>query len=1777
LTSIPARGVESVRAARERPLRALSATPALIILLLAALGLRLAIAYVFFPASGFASDIGTYVSWALTLAEHGAAGFYGHVSFIDYPPGYLLILWPIGVIGDALTPLAGGDTAAAVQALIKLPPIVIDLLVGFVLYRLVKGWARPRGWARAESMALAAAAIYLFNPVSWYDSALWGQTDAAGALVMLLGVAALIRGNAEGAAAMAVMAALVKPQYGIVMIPLVLFVLIRRHVVEPGSGPRHRPLIGGRIGAWLLLHQGPIRIVTTFVAAWGMFFLIALPFRMGPIEYLNVVFGSAGGYAYLSVNAYNPWALVGAGRASLASAGSWSPDTVALLGPLPGWAVGGVALVIGFLWALANAFLRPNRRTILVAAVVLSAAFFVLPTRVHERYLFPVFAFLPILAVFSRRWRWVTLAFAAGSFINLHAILTFGPNPQYGTNNVAHLAFGDLFRTFPLVALSVVLQTAAFAFAAWQLRPSAIDDELEELDELDEQDETADAPLGVGAREPGMLADEPGVTLGGRGIWDAPTPALALATGAAGSTPTALPDSIDSDRGWIGRPGIGTWLDAKLGTHRPVRRDRSDELAGERHGRWDRVDLIVVVLLTLGTLTLRGFHLEQPYDMYFDEVYHARTATEFLQHWRYGIVHSIYEYTHPHLAKYAMALGIEAFANNTVTGTTKLPQSVTDAAIEPSWSPASARGVRNGDRLYVADPTGIGVYDLATRERIGQIDMTIAPAAIAVDESAHVLYVAGVDMSVGRIDTKTLDALRTGSVTTLPPPEPVLALTGITGRVQQLSVADSRLVARTTDGWLASVDTSNNKQTGTLRLTGVADVERVPATDQVIVDPSAVTDAAAEAAILAKDLNEDVARIRALLTGIGTRVSISAYIDQTDRDTLQKDITAGSLPGVQIQSGPVVAVSDSKGVTFLDAIGLRTLAEVGFSGARGMAVLDRGLDVPTLYVAAAGSKLQSVPIRTTGPSLGSSLTMPGDVRDVVWNKPANLVHMLGDAPGGGPTLYVVEPHANPGAVFADAPLPFEPVRLLADTQAERPQADRTQILALAADGQLATVEIGQNAFAWRLPGVAMGTLLAVCVYLLARLLFRRRSVGLIAAVLVVSGGMFFANARIAMNDTYVTGFILAAVTLFAPLYLGIWRRKWQIAAGLVGVGLFLGLALASKWVALYAIGGLVLLVLLRSALGRILALGGMIAMTAVLGALAVRAPDIANPHINVLFLLLMLLLTVALAVAMVRRPVRMSMDELRFAVVAPAVVGLALVGAGLLLGSRLPKDGLISANRLALYGAGFLVLSASVYATAWLFGRLGRGPLAAPRSVPRDEPVPGPAPSGWLRPGRAAGLPWLLALMCLIVLPIAVYVVSYAPWVALGNQWFAGNPAGHTGTTFIDMQLQMYDYHNTLRAGHAAASPWWAWPLDLKPVWFYQHGFGDGTTGVIYDAENLVMIWLAIPAMAFAAWAAWRRRSLSLTLLVLLFAAMWLPWSRVDRASFQYHVFTSLPFAALALAYFLAELWHGPSPGTWLMARIAAAVAIIGPPLLWLGRQPLCLLSGSAAAHSAEGGSDGIACGAITRSTQVSEAALASVLILLLGLAVLGWQLWLLYRAGGAAAGPIRIGRVSIPAEAGPFATLVAIVVAVVVAIRIFSPDPVMDLKVGADEIALVGLAALAVPAWLVLHARDSRRFVLGVLTAVVLWFVAWFPNLSGLPMPNSIANIYQGLLPSWNYDFWFSVNKDELAKSSLAGPALAILVIVLVLVVVAIVATHWLRPEKPIATSPETELPESA
>ncbi len=206
---------------------------------------------------------------------------------------------------------------------------------------------------------------------------------------------------------------------------------------------------------------------------------------------------------------------------------------------------------------------------------------------------------------------------------------------------------------------------------------------------------------------------------------------------------------------------------------------------------------------------------------------------------------------------------------------------------------------------------------------------------------------------------------------------------------------------------------------------------------------------------------------------------------------------------------------------------------------------------------------------------------------------------------------------------------------------------------------MATIPTGSHAFAWRLPGVIAGALMAACLYLLARILFARRLVaGLVAAFALVDG-MFFVQSRIGMNDVYVGLFIVAAYTVFAAFWTGWWRWRGAFWVAMPVIGVLLGLALASKWVAAYAIGAMALLLLVRSALGRVVAILGLIAITSVLGYLAISVPE-GQGLGNLPFLAMMVGLTLVAVVAAVFHPIAWTDDEMRFAVIAPAALGALL-------------------------------------------------------------------------------------------------------------------------------------------------------------------------------------------------------------------------------------------------------------------------------------------------------------------------------------------------------------------------------------------------------------------------------------------------------------------------------------------------------------------------------------
>jgi hypothetical protein len=1678
------------------------------------------------PGSGFKTDLDLFRYWADNLAQHGPFGFYDRGFFADYTPGYLYALWLVGIVGSFI----GG-----VGDLIKLPAIITDVALAYVVYTMVLELGVT------ERRARLAALVVILNPITWFDSVVWGQVDSFGTVFLLLAVRELWRGRSERSAILAVVAALIKPQLAI-LVPIVGLVTIRRALWPAGAwGDEEPPAPTGR--DWERRTSGWIRIATTAVSGLVTALAMCIPFGLWPIQLsgdgtslIKLMLSTASTYSYISVNAYNAWAVFPVADASgvvnsMASNSAWIYDSPAKdatfwaqIGPFPAGLVGAVALLALAAVVTVIVARRPDRLTILVGTAALAFAFFAVPTRVHERYLFPLFGLGAILLAVSWRWRIAYLLASIATFLNMYVVLTtlYPDNPSVAD----WLGIGNAIRSYWGVAVIATVNTLVFLWGIAQLRRRASATLAAELDSgrvpdaAAAGDEDADEPSGGDGRPTG---------------WAAPA--------AIGGAPAAGPGSLVP--AWFDRPSLAdlspiAWLRARI-NETPFRPDRSASLKREKGGRVDRLDLWVVVVMVIAALFLRTYRLAEPARMHFDEVYHARTATEFLQDWRYGISHNIYEWTHPHLAKYVMAAGIVVFAGHDVAASSSLGVNVDDAVIEPRFDDPAQPDARLGDRVFVVTGSELIAYDLQTRRQEASWGIPGA-TTVAYDATTHTVTVGTNAGALETVDATTLDQIRAG-VAGAAPAAPS-SLTTLDGAPVQLLAWDSgsRLAARMADGSIEMVDASAGTVLGKVALSGAADMTEMGSGDVVLATLADLKDPATTAAALARLVGGDARTYQTALerTGVDSvilPITLGNALDTTPegqaRQKLQAAIDAGSVTGITIAKMPLVAVADGSGVAMLADNAVVADRVVLAGGAYGLAYVTGLGSGDQLYVstrAADGSTPQLAWITTSGDSTktgpqydpsGDALQMPGPITRVLFDESAQMVEALGKTAGGEATVYVVEPHGN--AVFADHQVGFTPAAMVMDHNELYPSSSRGQILAFSGQGDVAALDVGHYDFSWRLPGVIFGALTVAALYLLTRILFRRRLVAGLAGLFALLDGMMFVQSRIAMNDVYVGFFIVAAYALFAWLWLEPRAKKWfWILMPIIGV--LLGLGLASKWVAAYAIGALGILILARSALGRLVLLLGMIAMTALLGWMALAVPTGSSELGNVLFPLIMIVLTLATVAIIVYRPVAWSDDEIRFAVGGPAAAGILIAFGAVALGKASAS---IAVGPLQLtplpVALALVLLGGGAFVAFNVGGRLGVGPMAVGDADRPRIPL-NPAPQGWLRFGEGIGLSTLWWAVCLIGVPVIVYIVLYIPWAMVENHVIfpagspgfpSGWPPGHTGQTLLDLTGEMYRYHNDLTSPHPASSPWWAWPLNLKPVWFYQGSFASDTGGAIYNAGTMVIWWLSIPAMAFTAYEAYKRRSLALALVLVGFLAQWVSWARIDRAAFQYHYYSSLPFLIIALAYFVAEIWHGASRRTWLLARAAAGLAVMGPAILWLLRLPLCRIAGT---DSVNPGSQ--ACNGNPGNLVVTPAVGALVLILLVGGGILIWQLVNLSR-------PRADGRpVGARDAQGVLVTGIVIVALALLTRLLPASDPLFSINgLSPEPLALLALVPLGLVAIQILTARDARRFVGGLIAAIAINFVVLYPNISALPLPSSIVPWYQGVLPTYLYAFQFGVN----------------------------------------------------
>jgi predicted membrane-bound dolichyl-phosphate-mannose-protein mannosyltransferase len=1469
----------------------------LIVIIIGGMLLRVLVGGVLLPLSGFRIDVGDFTAWAQRLAERGPGEFYDPSYFSDYPPGYLYVLWLLGSIGRALQPLLLGVDIT--PGLVKLPGVLADAGVAVMLFLYSRRFLDGKfGAWRGGTLGLIAAAIYLFNPGTVFNSAVWGQVDSVGALVLLATLYWLARGWTELAAVGATVALLVKFQYAFI-IPVVAIVGLKRHLFGRSADPEH----DGR--------QDLLRVLTSLAAGLGTLVALIWPFGLSiwapsePTHGLIDRFVSAANlYKGLTINAFNLWRNAWSGLGDTITWGCDAPNppgcvdgagvaftigSAEVSWQLVGAVLFGIAALIAF-WQLAR---RDDPEGLLFGALLLAVAFFALPTRVHERYMFPALALAAPLVL--RRWPttrpWLVAAVVVAASIGL--LLDVLPatgllHPDTALPVMQILLLAGLVAT-PLAlarwggaALYALLSLSVFANIYWVY--------------------TADwsfvegPPInpGIGGlpmpRDP-MLAVTLFSDVGIVGLSAMVVVVLMMLVGWAAAMALAPsmrrasePDVVAATAGVAAavaastavpgpeQPGEGAPAPTVAALARnPFDRfvawlqpDPGDPYLRERGRRLDRVDLAVVAGLVLFAFLFRLWRLDMPRSMHFDEVYHARSATEWLTDWQEGWTRDTYEWTHPMLAKYLIAAGIVVADPNKVVAETDTGEPYRALAVasqrqEVGVAESIAFGAGAGDSGTITARNAQS-GDVVAEWQLGQ-----PIASLAYDEDNLRLLVGLTD--TGTVHTYDLAAFLTARGERGPPAEGITIETGLAG-VAEIDVPPDQvsLLFRGPDGIVE-----------TERATGVEVARSELVAGGVGYVPGTEGDTPTGPFVVATDLERNVL------------VVLDAATLQPDEDVNGEPRTE-TLPSTA--AGPIEVRGRGDDAQVWVPVGPLPADNEHPAVQGGITVFDERVE-----------EIDTAPL-------------PGTPSLIGWQSVANIIYIAGhDESSDEPAVWTVQPIGNGGgqsvgfAPFDTTLLSGEPLAMAFDISDHDQDEDHGRLLVSVRGeegmGSLVQIDAGSNAFAWRLAGIGFGAVLVALVYLLAATMFSRRRIAVLAGVFVAVDGMSYVMSRIGMNDIYVAVFIAAAYLLFWQVWSGRWPRSAWWVLPLVGV--LIGLAAATKWVGIYAMLGIWVLVFARSALGRFL-LVAVVAMVAVVMGFGAPWP-----------FLVVALAALALALVIVWvRPIQLELRDLLGLSATMAV--LAAVGLAFALAFNQVEGAREPGNTVELVFS-VLARAAQVGWPAYLL-LAGSAVLLVIRAV-RSVADPG-SDRRWQLPGELGGFQWAWIGACLAVIPLLVYFLAYVPYLQLGHP-IAGPSAGPGyGWSLDEMHAQMFGYHFGLQAGHPSSSPWWSWPLDLKPVWFYGHDFDGRRVGVIYNGGNPILFWAGVPAMIWCGLMAWKRRSLAMVLLVVAFAFQFLPWTRIERATFHYHYLTAVIFAMVAVAYVVDEMLR-----SWSYRPLAIAFLIL--------------------------------------------------------------------------------------------------------------------------------------------------------------------------------------------------------------------------------------------------------
>lgn len=385
------------------------------------------------------------ISWMDSLKD-GLFDVYERNSSIDYPPIYLILLYPLSFLLNIDAVL---KESTLLMLVLKIVPVIIDtLMIPLIWYIFNK---------RSPKTAIFVASLWAVNVSGIINSSLWGQTDTIMAFILILSFYFLENDKPILGGIMFALCAVTKFQ-ALYFAPIVFLELITKYNWKK---------VLKSIGAGVLL---------------GI--IVFIPFMIGS-KYLSLVFdlylGGFDKYSYATLNAFNFYGVIGLN--AVPTNQSFGYGYTGIISDLFKWLridIFGLIMMILSIALIVFLYFKAKRKSIWVFSFLFMQCIFMLTTKMHERYQFIVVPLCLIAAFMHDDMRFFKsyIALTVITAINQFALLLAYNNSQ---GNIWYNSFGNIVTIFSIVNFLIFIYTV-FITVKWCFeKPSHMHEDMKEI------------------------------------------------------------------------------------------------------------------------------------------------------------------------------------------------------------------------------------------------------------------------------------------------------------------------------------------------------------------------------------------------------------------------------------------------------------------------------------------------------------------------------------------------------------------------------------------------------------------------------------------------------------------------------------------------------------------------------------------------------------------------------------------------------------------------------------------------------------------------------------------------------------------------------------------------------------------------------------------------------------------------------------------------------------------------------------------------------------------------------------------------------------------------------------------------------------------------------------------------------------------------------------------------------------------------------------------------